>query len=202
MKQADIKILDGYKLGIIPAEHHFAHTLCFFLHDLILQTLEEGEKAGIFNIKVDADNEKIYELEGKSGEELISWLEKNGHESEVYVLFYKQVFQAMISDFCHFTYEALDCSTKGKLSVSYALLRKPFKEHLTYFEWLLGDPGDFLVKFKAGDASQLSIDRNPEKQKDVIAKAMNKLSPYWGTPEFLYEIRFDKKSPIGFEGIY
>lgn len=200
MNEKDLKVLDGYDLGIIPEEHQFAHTLCFFLHDLILQTLREGEKADIFNIQISGE-ESVEAIKGKSGDELITWLEQNGHDGDVYILFYKQVFRAMLSDFCHFVFEALDCSKKGKLSVTYSLLRKPFKDHLIFFEWLLGDPGDFLVRFKGDDSTKLVTDKNPEKQKDIIAKAMEKLNPYWGTPEFLYELRYDKKSDIGFEGM-
>jgi hypothetical protein len=191
--------LHGVKTGFLPVEHHFAHAFCFFLHDLIVQTLTEGEKAKIFNIII---RKKSNQKTPSSGEDLICWLETNGYKNEALMLLFKQIIRAMIADFGHFTYEALDCSQKGKLSVTFALLRKAFKDHLIYFEWLLADPKDFMEIFKDGKVNNLALDRNTEKKKEIINKAMNKLRSYWGSPEFLYEIRYDKKSQCSFESMW
>lgn len=144
--------------------------------------------------------EKISSLE--SSEDIILWLEKNGYHEEALMLLFKQIIRGLLADFGHFTYEALNCSQKGKLSVTFALLRKAFKDHLIYFEWLLGDPEEFMEIFKNGKIDELSIDRNWEKRVNIIEKAMKKLRSYWGSPEFIYETRYDKKSIFSFEQIW
>ena len=190
----------------LPEKYIRSHDYCFFLHDQLVETLSSGEKAEVFNIviqfKNDADHRKI---EGKSGEELIQWLENNGYKKEVYLLYYKQICAALLSDFLHFIYEALQCSRKGKLTVAYALLRKPFKENLLYLEWLLADPGDFLSRFDSDDIQRLSLPgaAPPERKIEIIRQAMKKADyEYWIKPELIYQLRYDKTARFGLEPLW
>ena len=124
--------------NVLPSEFKIGHEFAFFLHDLLAQIVVEGEKANIFQVPVtfrsQADAEAIRDL---SGEELWSWLQANRYEWVNLELSYKQLIVALLADFCQFVYEALRCSEKGKLAVTYTLLRKPFKDNLFYLEWLL-----------------------------------------------------------------
>lgn len=130
--------------NFIPEEYKFAHEYCFFLHDLLANIVVVGEQEKIFHHRFKLkDPEHVKQLEGKSGEELAEWMETNGYAAEFYETNRRQIIVALLSDFCHFIYEALECSRKGKLTVSFALLRKPLKENLFYFEWLLADSVDY-----------------------------------------------------------
>lgn len=189
----------------IPDEHYFSHKYCFLLHDLLTDIVVQGEKDGIFNIHVKLkDEETRKQFEEKSGRDFVDWLEQNGFELDVIMLIYKTVCLGLLSDLCHFVYEALKNSEKGKLTIAYALLRKPFVENLFYLEWLLADPVDFLKKFKGGEISALEIyNVTPERKKEIIKKAMEEAdSKYWADHELIYELRYNKSSEQSFQSVW
>ncbi|KUM52788.1 hypothetical protein [Rheinheimera sp. EpRS3] len=189
----------------LPDKYRFSHEFCFFLHDQLLEALKSGEKASIFHHEIKMRAHEISAIEGLSGESLLNWLEENGHKDLVLILYYKQICAALISDMLHFIYEALQCSKKGKLTVAYALLRKPFKENLFYLEWLLGDPVNFLSRFDLGNIKELSINSalNEKEKIEIIAKALNKTSVGdWLSAEYIYALRFDKKFEHSLEPLF
>jgi hypothetical protein len=53
------------------------------------------------------------------------------------------VLPAVLSDLLHFIYEALQCSRKGKLNVTYALIRRPIQESLYLLESIVLDAAGF-----------------------------------------------------------
>jgi hypothetical protein len=189
----------------LPDKHRFSHEFCFFLHDQLVEALKSGEKAEIFNHEVTMEPHEISAIEGLSGEELLQWLEDNGHKDLVLILYYKQICAALLSDMLNFIYEALQCSKKGKLTVAYALLRKPFKENLFYLEWLLGDPTDFLSRFDIGKIKELSINiaLSEEDRINIISKALDQtVVGNWLSAELIYALRFDKKFEDSLEPLF
>ncbi len=195
--------------NLIPSDLLFSHDYCFFLHDLLAGLVVVGEHAGTFNHRMHIEKEVATKFKEKSGEELFVLLENNGYEDDLNSIIYKQVTIALLSDFCHFLYEALDCSAKGKLTVTFALLRKPLKENLLYFEWMLADPNDFLQKFRSKIQNQklrpLPYAPNvpPERRLEIITDAMEKtkLGGFIG-PDFIHELRYDKHCNYGFEQLF
>ena len=202
------KIEHKKRSNILPEQYHFCHQYCYFLYDLLADIIVSGEKDGIFKVVFELRNKReLEEISKKTGEELWIWLENNGYEDIVYHLTCRQICVALLSDLCHFVYEALNCSSKCKLTVTYALLRKPFKENLFYLEWLLADPEGFFKKFHFNDIKNLVIYGTesipPEKKKEIIKKAMNKTKlGCWINPEFIYQIRYDKKVHYGMEQLW
>lgn len=96
-------------------------------------------------MKISLDNEnQAKEFSNLVGVEILRWLEKHNKSSELGELLLKSVYPAILADYCQFVSEALHCSEKGKLTVTYALLRKPLRDNLLYFEWLLADPNNLL----------------------------------------------------------
>lgn len=197
--------------NFLPEECKFAHEYCFFLHDVLASIVVQGEHEGIFNygFKLRESNH-VGELKGKSGEELAIWLEQNGYEEEFHEVSRRQIWAALLSDFCHFIFEALKCSQKGKLTVTFALLRKPLKENLFYLEWLLADPLDFTKRFHTPATSKgphpLLLPPEPssvEKRLLIIQTAVHKSGlSGWVPPEFIYELRYDKKCSYGLEQLF
>lgn len=192
--------------NFIPEDYLPSHDYCFFLHDQLAGIVVSGEEEDIFSIRIEFEDEAhAHEMEGKSGEELVQWLEENGYREYVYYLFYKQICVALLSDFCHFVYEALECSRKGKLTVTYALLRKPFKENLFYLEWLLADPANFMKCFTLSNGNQFSAPDNVQRERkiQIIAEAMNKMEiGRWIEPDFIYQLRYDKRADYGLEQMW
>ncbi len=196
----------------IPEEYKFAHEYCFFLHDLLANIVVVGEHEQIFHHNFQLKNPSHAEqMDGKIGDELANWLEQNGYITEFREANRRHICVALLSDFCHFIYEALDCSKKGKLTVSFALLRKPLKENLFYFEWLLADPDDFINRFHAPLPKKENAKRplpqpmqlSKERRLEIIGKAMkNTELGEWISPEFIYELRYDKDVEYGLEWLF
>lgn len=190
----------------LPDEFRFSHDYCFFLHDQLVETIKSGEKADIFNIQIRfKDKHEASQFSGLSGEELIEWLEAHDYKNDVHLLYFKQVTAALLSDLLHFVYEVLNCSKKGKLTVTYALLRKPFKDNLFYLEWLLGDPENFLSRFDSERLNRFSLPPKVSRTRkiELIRSAMKQTRHEdWLDAEFMYELRYDKGVAFGLEPLW
>ena len=71
------------------------------------------------------ENQKIHALD---------WLAKNNLTKELSVVATKHIVLSIVSDFVNFVYESLNSAKKGKLTVAYALARKPFLDELLLLE--------------------------------------------------------------------
>lgn len=196
------------EVSYLPEEFEFSHWYSFFLHDQLVETLQSAEQAKVFNSIIEfKDESHVKSIEGLSGEEFLLWLEKNDYKEEVLTLYYKQLCAALLSDFLHFMYESLKCSRKGKLTVAFALLRKPLKENLFYMEWLLARPDDFLERFEKENPHRFKLP-HPEGQTEsehieIIREALEHTGTgLWVEPEFIHELRFKKNSPISLEPLW
>jgi len=189
----------------LPEKFYFKHQFAFFLHDIIAKIVKSGEEKNIFYHSVILkNNEETEKLKKISNFEILDYLSKSGYDSDVDEIIKKQIFDAILSDFLHYVYTALETSEKAKLSVSFALLRKPFKDNLFILEWLLADPHDFLKKFKSANSNtEIAIDGiSPERKKSIIASANSKVQFPFLPSDILYEIRYDKAAPHGLESIW
>lgn len=191
---------------LLPKDFRSSHDFAFFLYREVANTVVFGEKAQIFRsefiLKSESEAEVFKRL---SGEELLTWLQENGYGDVYLDIAYRQMMVALLADFCNFVYEALSCSEKGKLTVSYALLRKPFKENLFYLEWLLADPGDLISKFCFEPPSTLALSNSVSKERkiEIIKGAMEKTHhPDWISHQFLYDLRYTKAIDYGLESIW
>ena len=127
-----------------PAYLQHAHDLCFLNHDVLVELLRSGEESKVFFHRIPLIDDNDRELL-KEADDIFSWLETTNRVEERTELLKRVVFPALLSDFLHFTYEALECSRKGKLTVSYALIRKPLQENLFLFEVIATAKYDFAT---------------------------------------------------------
>ncbi|MGC4070159.1 MAG: hypothetical protein QM784_36975 [Polyangiaceae bacterium] len=112
------------------------------------------------------------------------------------------VFPALLSDFLHFIYEALAASQRAKLTVAYALLRKPLQDTLGLLEQLVIDPDGFVGAF-----SNDPLTLRPSKSGGVEQHA-KRIASVLGLmkeddrfdAEFLAMLRYDKSSRGSFDG--
>lgn len=191
--------------NFLPSRFRFSHEYCFYLHDRLVDLIVYGEKEGFFNTKISFKNKDEANDFTDPELDIFDWLEKREKGDIVGEILLKTIFPALLSDFCHFIYEALSCSAKGKLSVSYALLRKPLKENLHYLEWLLADPEGLLNTFYNQEPIELSFSRmgSPERMRKVIKDAVGRtINSSIFDADYIYELRFDKNCPHGFEGLW
>jgi hypothetical protein len=70
----------------------------------------------------------------------------------------------------NFVYESLSTIEKGKITVSLALLRKPFRDNLLYLEWLLGSSGEFIKLVNNADIDKYAIESIDNNKKISIIK--------------------------------
>jgi hypothetical protein len=193
--------------NILPKEFEFSHDFAFFLHDILAHIVVQGEKEKIFNVEFEFSSKKDakkFEKLNMSGEALWNWLDKNNYRWVTEQLAAKQCLVALLSDFCQYIYESLVCSKKGKLSVAYSLLRKPFKDNLFYLEWLFADPIEFHDSFNLSNPDDFSISSLPKEKKiHIISNAITSSKhKEWLSPEFIYDLRYNKNVPYGFESLW
>ncbi len=181
-----------------------AHELCVTHHDVLLELLLSGERSGIFSADRaidfhDAEDAAAFE----ASEDVFDWLARTRRDEERAELLRAVVFPALLSDLLHFVYEALENARKGKLTVCYALIRKPIKENLFLLEKICEDVLEF--------ASELST----KPQRKLRAEKAGGLEPHQRRIErvlavlrngnrfdagYLAQLRYDKSADDGFDG--
>lgn len=123
----------------LPEKHHGSHKACWSL----VQQIEE------FLLKEEFNGLRIQVFETltiNKGEHPFDALIRNGMQKEHDELIYNQVLNGLISDICYFLQEALVCSAKKRLTVTMALIRKPFVYNLLVILRMIFD-ADFIRKF-------------------------------------------------------
>lgn len=189
----------------LPKRFSFSHEYSLYLHDRLADLVVYGEKEGFFNTTVPLNNQEEAAEFSSPELDIFQWLEKRQRGDILGEILLKSVFPALLSDFCHFIYEALSCSQKGKLSVAYALLRKPLKENLHYLEWLVANPEELLTTLYNRESVELSFRHigHPDRVRKVIKNAIDRtVNASMFNPDYIYELRFDKACPYGFEGLW
>lgn len=186
---------------VLPQEFEMCHAFAFDLHDNLADLVVRGEQSGLLHFEHPlrtADHAEV--VDGLDGAELWEWFEANGYQDILSEYAFRNTIFAVLSDFCHFIYESLRCSEKGKLSVAFALLRKPLRDNLFYLEWLLADRADFLTQFRRG-AEHLDVSKIEKNRRiEIIGQAMDRTDlERWVDPEFLHELRYDKSVSHGFD---
>src|SRR5262249_16209763 len=116
-----------------PAFLQKAHDLCFMNHDVLVHLLKAGEERGSFQHQFtfhdDADKRAL-----DDAGDIFLWLDRTRSVADRASFLRRVVFPGVLSDFLHFIYEGLETSRKGKLNVTYALIRKPLQDALFLFE--------------------------------------------------------------------
>lgn len=193
----------GDILQRLPRRFHEDHEFAFYLHDILVEMIKEGERNNVFSSEVsDEENTDLSDLENLSGEELLERLEGE-HDEVIDDLFFKQVFVAVLSDFCQFIHHALRASEKGWLTVSYALLRKPFQENLLVLEWLLSEPEDFLEVFREREIKDYAPSGriDGDRKKEIAKGALNQISFPFPSAEEVYNFRYEYGGDYGLTGL-
>lgn len=186
----------------LPIKYKELHNLCFYLHDILVQVVTEGEKKKLFDtvIKFKKNNDV---KKFQDSNDTLEWLINNGYKEEFKSIVIKRVLIAIISDYCHYIFEALKCSEKSKLAITYTLLRKPLKDNLLFFEWIMTNRNGFLENFQK-DSNFYAIDKiDSTKKKMFIECSVNQVN-YCETfnADFIYNIRYSKRIVYSLERLW
>ncbi len=195
LSEFTIKILKvGDIMGhFLPKKYKELHNLCFYLHDILAQVVVEGEKKKLFDTVIKFKKSGDIEI-FESSDDILAWLIANGYEEEFESIVIKQVLIATVSDYCHYIYEALKCSEKSKLAITYTLLRKPLKDNLLFFEWIMANRDEFMENFQK-DSNCYAINKIDSTKKKKFIKYSVKQINYSKafSADFIYNIRYSKK---------
>ncbi|ENW96687.1 hypothetical protein [Acinetobacter sp. NIPH 298] len=178
-----------------------AHKLCFFIHDIMVDFLETGEKNNIFLSKIELSNLEKNELLDYDGS-ILNWLKNKNKQSDYESVIKKTIIQAILSDMLHCIYESLKAMEKGKVSIAYMLIRKPIQENLYLLEeMILKD--NFIDIFESNPLKLRHKNGGDVNGHDLrIKKILEDLNfDQILDSHYLAALRYDKKSEDSFDGV-
>lgn len=188
------------KHHFLPNSYQTAHNLCFLIHDIMGQLLKSGEEGNFFQTSlVLADDTEQHSLE--EAIDIFDWLEQNNRLEDRAKILMTTVLPAVLSDMLHCIYEALETSRKGKLNISYMLIRKPIQESLFLLESIILNQADFAEKL-ATDPLKLrpsTVGGNHTERVQSVLKIIGE--EHRLSASYLAKLRYDKSDNDSFDGI-
>jgi len=190
----------------LPEKYRPINNICAIIYDQITEIFVLENYKSLQRTKFDYDREKHILIDELENEEIhiIDWLKENELTDEIVEFLVKHLTLSINSDLANFIYEALSCAQRGKMTVAYALLRKPFTDELLLLEQLLNDPKEFIHRFfYSGDPKEYDPSSRSTAKKEIIRLALENLNPKLiFSADFIYKLRYDKKSSLsGLNGL-
>lgn len=188
----------------LPEKYHKANNLCALIYDQIVEVLVDERYSALtkFEFEIDPKSKGIEELLSDKIH-FFDWLRLNEFNDELTSVLTGHLAMSIVSDFSNFIHESCSCAQRGKMTVAYALLRKPFTDELLILEQLLNDPSNFVARFfHEGDPENYDPSSSKIDKRNIISSATDKInSGLIFTPEMIYDLRYDKSSRAGINGI-
>jgi hypothetical protein len=190
-----ISSLQNKKGTLLPSLLYLGHELCFQLHDMMCDIIVTGEKLDYFKTELNIDAEEV--------DDFINYLVENSLFNELSKILKSTIFPAALSEILHCIYEALESSRKGKLNVSYMLVRKPIQENLYLFEKIINNETLFTESLcfepqKLDRGSSGGLEQYIKLTSNVLDK-VDSLGCL--NAEYISTLRYDKNSLDTFDGI-
>lgn len=189
---------------ILPKKYHKINNLCAIIYDQLTEIFKDANYKELHTCSLEfpVNTKFVKELDFKEMG-LFQWLKNNELTEEIEMVISKQITLAVVSDFVNFMFESMYNAKRGKMTVAYALLRKPLTDELLILEQLLGNRTDFINRFfhiglpENYDPSNRNIDKNAIIE-SALAKMRLKIFP---STEFIYDLRYSKECEYGINGI-
>jgi len=190
------------KDGFLPKEFNIAHDLCFSVHDILAQFLVSGEACDVFTAQITFDDHQAAKDFGSTAD-VFEWLEKNRRFDDRARVLKTLVLPAVLSDMLHCIYEALESSRKGKLNISYMLIRKPIQESLFLLESIILDEVAFAEKLATSPIAlrpqtATGIEGEHKRRIQQVLETIGQTEAF--DAEYLAQLRYVKVED-GFDGI-
>ena len=182
----------------IEEKHFIKHNYLTFCNDVLVDILRYADTNKLSSEKIEFKNQTDCDEFNKvsnSNKEWQEWLLNNGYKETMYNAYYKHIFFSLVSDFCSYMLESINCAAKMKVAVSYALLRKPLKDTLGFIEWL------YLDKNEVIDLLVYSEPKNMEIKREKAKEHTNEIEKTRGYNGF-YSFRYDNNSETSLEHIW
>lgn len=183
----------------VPKPFHFVNNVCAYMYDQMTEILSDTYYLDMANSNIEfGEDEQLKKAFNESEEHPLDILQKVGKNADLEVIVTKHVVMSIIADMVNFIYESMVIAKKGKMSVAYALLRKPFTDQLLILEQILSDRKDFIDRyFHDGDPKKYDPSARDLDKKAIIDAAIKKLNSVIFQCDIIYELRYDKASEAG-----
>jgi hypothetical protein len=182
----------------LPKPFHSVNNICAYLYDQITEILSDIYYVDMANTTINDESEVLKKALDEDGLHPFDAFKKLGYNDALEVVVTKHVTMSIIADLVNFVYESIIIAQKGKISVAYALLRKPFTDQLLILEQIVADRKDFIDRyFYDGDPQKYDPSAANLDRKKIIEKSVEKLKALFYSSDLIYELRYDKSSEIG-----
>ncbi len=199
-----IYIEDKEKVAL-PKKYHNVNNLCAIIYDQLTEIFVADNYKGLnwATFKLDKNKQLLVDELQRNEIHVLEWLKANDLTDELTSVLTKHITMSLVSDFVNFIYESLSNAKRGKMTVAYALLRKPLTDELLILEQLLYDPHEFIQRFyHSGEPTDYDPSKNTIDKRAIIRNALTKAKPnVIFTEDLIYELRYDKSSAAGINGI-
>jgi len=197
-----LAIEEGEEVNI-PKKYHEINNICATIYDQLTEIYTDKNYLNLSKTTIDTNDAHKFVSDLKSGDQhALDWLKTNGLNDEIELVISKQVLLAVVSDFINFIFESMHCAKRGKMTVAYALLRKPFLDELFLLEQILVDRKDFVRRFfHIGNPDEYDPSNNKIDKKVIIKKALEKINfNYFFDDDLIYDLRYNKSFEAGING--
>jgi hypothetical protein len=181
----------------LPKPFHFVNNICAYLYDQMAEILSDTYYLDMANTTT-ANSPELNQFLEQDRLHPLDALKQLGDNEAIELIVTKHVTMSIISDLVNFIYESIVIAQKGKLSVAYALLRKPLTDQLLILEQIVADRKDFIDRyFHDGDPQKYDPSAANLDRKGIVARSIQKLGAMLYSSDLIYELRYDKSSEIG-----
>lgn len=188
----------------IPEKYVKVNNICAVIYDQMTEIYEGKNYKNLFHTALTGENAiKFMEDTTKDKVHALDWLKSNNLTTEIELVVSKQILAAITSDLINFVFESMHAAKRGKMTVAYALLRKPFTDELFILEQLLTDRTEFINRFfHIGNPEIYDPINKKLNKKEIIEKVFEKIDlRYFHDSELIYDLRYNKSFDAGINGI-
>ncbi|MFD1258510.1 hypothetical protein ACFQ3S_17015 [Mucilaginibacter terrae] len=178
----------------VPKHFHNVNNVCAYIYDQLTEILSHPFYMDMGNSNFDfGDDEELKAAFNNSNDHPLDILHKAERSYEIEIIVTKHVVMSIIADMVNFIYESIIIAQKCKMSVAYALLRKPFTDQLLILEQILADRKDFIDRYYFdGDPQKYDPSARGLDKKAIIDSALAKLGSVVFQSDIIYKLRYDK----------
>jgi hypothetical protein len=187
----------------LPKKYHKTNNICAIIYDQITEIFTEDIYKELCQSELKkTENENFEEYLKENKTHILDWLKTNQRNDELEIILTKHIALSVISDFINFIFESLYCAQRGKMTVAYALLRKPFTDELLILEQLLTNKKDFINRFfHDGNPENYDPSSRDVNKTEIINKACEKLTLNLFFPsDLIFDMRYNKSYDAGING--
>ncbi len=188
-----------YLSEFLPEEYHKRQHLLLYYNDLIVDMLKTADEYNLISTKITFENENDVP---NGDEDQIDWLIKHGYKKQAYDLTKRLIFFSLLRDFILYMHESFSCSERGKVTVAFAISRKPLKDDLFYLCWILVDSNELVDYIMNKDTCLYDISKiSEDKKRDIINRSCQLIDKN-KYENILFDLIYKRNSNFGLSSVW